>query len=32
MPTFLLFKGGEKVHQFSGASEEKLEEAIKKYR
>ncbi|NXU53287.1 THIO protein, partial [Turnix velox] len=29
MPTFLFYKGGKKVQEFSGANEEKLEETIK---
>merc|ERR1712188_355410 len=28
MPTFQFYKGGEKVFEFSGASEEKIREAI----
>ncbi|XP_070598544.1 thioredoxin domain-containing protein 2-like [Erythrolamprus reginae] len=31
MPTFQFYKNSEKVHEFSGANKEKLEEAIKKY-
>ncbi|XP_026569170.1 thioredoxin domain-containing protein 2-like [Pseudonaja textilis] len=31
MPTFQFYKNNEKVHEFSGANKEKLEEAIKKY-
>jgi len=31
MPTFQLYKNKEKVHEFSGASEEKLREAISKF-
>merc|ERR1719453_1862304 len=32
MPTFQFYKGGAKVHEFSGASEEKIREAITKYK
>ncbi|XP_007424609.1 thioredoxin [Python bivittatus] len=32
MPTFQFYKNNEKVHEFSGANKEKLEEAIKKYK
>ena len=28
MPTFQFYKAGNKVHEFSGASEEKIREAI----
>ncbi|XP_034266461.1 thioredoxin isoform X1 [Pantherophis guttatus] len=31
MPTFQFYKNNEKVHEFSGANKEKLEEAIKKH-
>ena len=31
MPTFQFYKGGEKVHEFSGASEEKIREALAQY-
>jgi len=31
MPTFQVFKGGEKVDEMVGASKEKLEELAKKY-
>ena len=32
MPTFQFYKGGQKVHEFSGASEEKIREAIGKFK
>jgi len=32
MPTFQFYKGGSKIHEFSGASEEKIREAITKYK
>ena len=32
MPTFQFYKKGEKVHEFSGASEEKVREAIAKFK
>jgi len=32
MPTFQFYKSGEKVHEFSGASEEKITEAIAKFK
>ena len=31
MPTFIFFKNGQKIHQFSGASKEQLERAIQSY-
>ncbi|OTF76534.1 thioredoxin-like protein [Euroglyphus maynei] len=31
MPTFVLIKNEQKVHSFSGASEQKLREAIQQY-
>mmetsp|Transcript_15366 Transcript_15366/g.22608 ORF Transcript_15366/g.22608 Transcript_15366/m.22608 type:complete len:105 (+) Transcript_15366:55-369(+) len=31
MPTFQFYKGGKKVHEFSGASEAKIRDAVKKY-
>jgi len=32
MPTFQFYKGSDKVHEFSGASEEKIREAIAKHK
>merc|ERR1719456_1859263 len=32
MPTFQFYKKGEKVHEFSGASEEKVREAIEAHK
>ena len=32
MPTFQFYKSGAKVHEFSGASEEKIKEAIAKFK
>ena len=32
MPTFQYYKNGAKVHEFSGASEEKIKEAIGKFK
>uniref|UniRef100_A0A8D0G3X9 Thioredoxin n=1 Tax=Sphenodon punctatus TaxID=8508 RepID=A0A8D0G3X9_SPHPU len=32
MPTFQFYKKNEKVHEFSGANKETLEEAIKKFK
>jgi len=32
MPTFQFYKKGEKLGEFSGASEEKIKEAIAKYK
>jgi len=32
MPTFQFYKSGSKVHEFSGASEEKIREAIAKFK
>merc|ERR1711943_171762 len=32
MPTFQFYKTGEKAHEFSGASEEKIREAIEKFK
>merc|ERR1711862_1004401 len=31
MPTFQFYKGSDKVHEFSGASEEKIRESIAKH-
>ena len=31
MPTFQFYKGGEKAHEFSGASEDKLKTTVEKY-
>ncbi|XP_054843504.1 thioredoxin-like [Eublepharis macularius] len=32
MPTFQFYKNNEKVHEFSGANKEKLEDTIKKFK
>jgi len=32
MPTFQFYKGGKKVHEFSGASEDKIREALAKFK
>ena len=32
MPTFQFYKAGEKVHEFSGASEEKIKSAVAQYK
>uniref|UniRef100_A0A3B4WGX5 Thioredoxin n=1 Tax=Seriola lalandi dorsalis TaxID=1841481 RepID=A0A3B4WGX5_SERLL len=32
MPTFQFYKSGAKVHEFSGASEEKIRDAIKSFK
>ena len=32
MPTFQFYKSGQKVHEFSGAAEDKIKEAIAKFK